>query len=466
MDSLKAIQDGILRKAPVYFKMGALLFLILVLLIPINMIDSMIGERRYRQAEVTSEISQIWGRGQQLFGPVLIVPYRRTVESRREDGGVSVSTIEDRAFILPDSLDITAFIDPEIRYRGIFEAVVYRGDLGFRGQFTRPDLAALGIGDAEILWDRAIVALGATDLRGTRGDLTLTFGDLETRFTPGISSSVLGGGVSAAVGPALASGWAGGGKIDFNFALDLAGSHYIRFVPAARDTSVTLTSSWPHPSFDGAWLPSARTVSEAGFEAKWEISWFGRDFPQQWLELNAGRAALEDRIGKSEFGVSLITPVDFYAKSDRSVKYAILFILLIFATVFILEVAAPVRVHLFQYALVGFAMTVFYLLLLALSEVIGFASGFLAAALVSTAMIALYLGYSARSRILGAQVAAVLTAIYGFLYVVLQLEDYALLVGALGLVAALAAVMYATRNIDWYRMGGSPKSGKEEAAEA
>lgn len=458
MDMLKAF----LMKTPIYFKMGALLFLVLILLIPIGMIDSVIRERSYRQSAVGAEISQIWGRSQRIFGPVLILPYRQTVETVKYDDSVSVNTVEGRAFILPETLAIAATIDPEIRYRGIFEAVVYRGDVAFQGRFTRPDLAALGIGDAEILWDRATLALGATDLRGTRGDLTLAFGDLETMFTPGTSSSIIGGGASAAIGPALTGGWTDGRAIGFDFALDLAGSGGIRFVPSAKDTTVSLTSPWPHPSFDGAWLPSERAVNEAGFEASWKVSWFGRDFPQQWLERDAGRDGLENRISSAEFGASLITPVDFYVKSERSVKYAILFILLIFATVFILEVAVPVRVHLVQYALVGFAMTVFYLLLLALAEVIGFAAGFAVATAVSTAMIALYLGKAMRSRARGAQVAGILVGIYGFLYVVLQLEDYALLTGTIGVTIALAAVMYATRDMDWYRLtsaGSEAESG-------
>lgn len=466
MHTLKAVQDGFLRRVPVYFKMGALLFLILVLLIPINMIDDMIGERRYRQAQVANEISEIWGREQSLFGPVLIVPYREAVEVRHSDGSVSLQPQEGRFFLLPESLKIGARLDPEIRYRGIFETIVYRGAVRFDGSFRRPDFDELGIGGADILWDRAILALSVSDLRGTQGDLRMEAGDYEGNFAPGTTSDVLGGGIGAAAGGALPRGLSDKTDLRFSFSLDIAGSERILFAPAAKETVVTLGSSWRHPRFEGAWLPTERTIGPQGFEADWSVSWYGRDLPQQWLEGSAAAARLEERIRDTRFGVALITPVDFYLKSERSVKYAILFVLLIFATVFILEVAVPVRVHMIQYALVGFAMTVFYLLLLALSEVIGFASGFVVAALVSTAMIALYLGYSARSRALGAQITAVLAAIYGFLYVVLQLEDYALLVGAGGLVAALAAVMYATRNIDWYRMRSGPADGgREETAE-
>ena len=463
MDPLKAVQEGFLRKIPVYLKMGALLFLILVLLIPINMIDNMIGERRYRQAEVGGEISRIWGHEQSLFGPVLILPYRQSVEFTSDDGSRTVKPVEGRAYLLPETLSLAASLAPEIRYRGIFEAIVYRGDLQFEGSFAAPDIAELGLSDATILWDRAVLAAGVSDLRGTRGGLQLTFGDTKAAFEPGTTSDVIGNGINAAVGGALSGGWPEAGSIPFAFNLDLAGSSSLSFTPSAKETSVTLTSPWKHPRFRGAWLPAERNISADGFEARWTVSWFGRGFPQQWTDKVYADGALSKRIERSSFGVSLITPVDFYLKSERSVKYAILFVLLIFASIFIMEVAVPVRVHMIQYALVGFAMAVFYLLLLALSEVIGFAAGFLIAALASVGMIALYLGHSARSRVLGAQVTAVLTGIYGFLYVVLQLEDYALLVGAVGLVAALAAVMYATRNIDWYAMGGKAETESEGA---
>ncbi len=213
-----------------------------------------------------------------------------------------------------------------------------------------------------------------------------------------------------------------------------------------------IRSPWPHPGFRGAWLPIDYTTGPDGFEAQWRVSWFGRDFPQQWTASDSRGVSLAKGIVGSQFGVSLISPVGFYRKSERTVKYAMLFVLLIFATIFILEVAVPMRVHLFQYMLVGFAMTIFYLLLLALSEVIGFASAYVVAALTATAMISLYLGKIMRSVARSAMVAAILALVYGFLYVVLQLEDYALLTGTLGVVVALAAVMYATRNIDWYRL--------------
>jgi inner membrane protein len=458
MDMMKFMQDAVLRKIPIYFKMGALLFLILILLIPIGIIDDLVGERQMRQHLVRAEISDIWGRAQSVFGPVLILPYRQPVEITDTEGNVTVGQRRGRAFILPERLEIDAAIAPEIRYRGIFEAVVYRGNLEFTGHFAKPDLAAMGLGDAEIEWDRTLLAAGVSDLRGTGNALALRLGKATADFAPGSTSQTIGSGIHAPVGGAFATPWPEGDSLPFYFTLELAGSERMSFTPSAKETAVTLKSAWPHPRFDGAWLPEERAVGADGFEAHWAVSWFGRDFPQQWTEGGAG-AGMTNRIEQSRFGASLITPVDFYLKSERSVKYALLFILLIFATVFILEVAVPVRVHLIQYALVGFAMSVFYLLLLALAEVIGFAAGFAIAATASAAMVTLYLGRAMRSVGRGVQLAAVQAGIYGFLYIVLQLEDYALLAGAVGLVAALAAVMYASRDIDWYGIGRAPEDG-------
>ena len=459
MDMMKFLQDAVLRKLPIYFKMGALLFLILILLIPIGIIDDLVGERQMRQNTVRNEISEIWGRAQSVFGPVLILPYRQPVEITDKDGNVTMGQRRGRAFILPERLAVDAAIAPELRYRGIFEAAVYRGKLEFTGHFARPDFAVMGIGDATIEWDRALLAAGVSDLRGTGNALALRLGKAEAEFAPGSTSPAIGSGIHAAVGDSFTTPWPATDDLPFHFTLDMAGSGGLSFTPSAKETAVTLKSAWPHPRFDGAWLPEERTVGADGFEAHWSVSWFGRDFPQEWTEQdNTGN--LSHRIEQSRFGASLITPVDFYLKSERSVKYALLFILLIFATVFILEVAVPVRIHLIQYALVGFAMSVFYLLLLALAEVIGFAAGFALAALASAGMVTLYLGRAMGSVGRGAQLAAVQAGIYGFLYIVLQLEDYALLAGAVGMVAALAAVMYASRNIDWYGLGQTPEDGE------
>lgn len=459
MDPVRSAFERLLRNIPVYFKMGALFVLILLLLIPIAMVEGLVDERQYRLSDTIREISESWGREQVLFGPVLVVPFRASEEVEDSDGNRSLRTRSYIAHFLPETLAIDAEAAPEVRYRGVYEAVVYSGEVGLSGRFAAPDFGALDdlvrldITEYEVLWDKATLALGVSDLRGTRGQVSVDFAGTTVPFSPGAATELIRSGIGAPVGAALPAGWQESGPLDFKFALNLKGSSAIGFIPAGNETTVTLRSSWPHPGFDGAWLPAERTVGAEGFEARWEISWFGRGFPQQWATQNFSH--MRDTIAGTRFGASLVTPVGFYQKSERSVKYGILFVLLVFATIFILEVAVPLRVHLVQYMLVGFALAVFYLILLALAELIGFALAYGAAALVATAMIALYLKRALGSARNAAPVAGVVAAVYAFLYVVLQLEEYALITGTAGIVIALAAVMYATRGIDWYALAGS-----------
>ncbi len=466
MDPFKAIQEGFLKNAPVYFKMGALFFLVLILLIPIGMVESLISERQDRQQEATSWIGDIWGREQNFFGPVLIIPYERTVESVDKDGGKKTYKLDGRVFYLPELLTVSATAQPEVRRRGIFESIVYTAETSFSGGFAPPDLAFPESDGVEVFWDRAIMAVGVSDMRGANGRLELQFGGSVMDFAPGGVSNPVGNGIHAQVGEILSSGWPEGETIPFSFSIRVAGSGTLAFTPAAKLTKVTISSPWPHPSFGGAWLPGSYTTGPDGFEAHWDVSFYGRDFPQQWTDDETHRLNIAANIERSRFGVSLISPVGFYQKSARTVKYATLFVLLVFATIFILEVAVPVRVHFFHYALVGFAMAVFYLLLLALSEIIGFAGAYGLAALTATGMISLFLGKIMRSWLRGVMVAAILTLVYGFLYVILQLEDYALLTGTLSVAVVLAAVMYVTRNIDWYRLTHAEPNGGQAGKEA
>lgn len=465
MDPVKTVVEGVLRNAPVYFKMGALLILMLILLIPIGMVEDVVYERQYRRDRVVDDIADSWGRAQTLFGPVLVVPFRAAHEVANDRGRKTLRTRTFLAHFLPETLAVDAEAVPELRYRGVYEAVVYAASVRIDGAFARPDFASLDdlvrldVIDVEPLWDRAVLAMGVSDLRGTGAGLSVEAAGTIVPFAPGAATELIASGIHAPLGAALPEDWHTQPTLPFSFALNLKGSQAIGFVPAGNETAVTLHSAWPHPSFDGAWLPAERRVEADGFAARWDISWFGRGVPQRWASQNF--EAMAGRIAATRFGASLITPVDFYQKSERSVKYALLFVLLVFATIFVLEVAVPIRVHLVQYMLVGFALSVFYLMLLALAELIGFALAYAAAALVATAMIALYLKRALSSARHGALVAAVLGLVYGFLYVVLQLEHYALLAGTVGIVLALAAVMYATRAIDWYGLG----QRADEAAE-
>jgi inner membrane protein len=440
--------EGLLHANQAYLKMAVLLALILVLLVPLQLIESVVSERALRRDTVVEDIGRTWGRPQVLTGPVLVVPYRYTVE-RQQARETTLVERKGQAFFLPDALTIATEIAPELRYRGIFETIVYTASIGISGSFAAPDFARLDVKPEDVLWNEAILSFGVSDLRGAAGEPKVTWGTRDFAFLPGTGSGLLDGGMHAAVpmDPASAS------PLTFAMDLGLAGSRSIAFTPLGKTTDVEIASSWRHPGFTGAHLPAERTLDDDGFRASWSVSYLGRDYPQAWTAGDLSVSNLAQRIDRTQFGVALISPVDFYLQAERSVKHGALLVVLILAAIFVFEVVAPVRIHLFQYALVGFALCLFYLLLLSLSEVIGFFAAYASAAVMSTALITLYVAGVLASRKRALLIAGVLTAVYGYLYVVLQLEALALVSGALGLFVALAAVMYATRNVDWYALG-------------
>jgi len=234
----------------------------------------------------------------------------------------------------------------------------------------------------------------------------------------------------------------------------LNGSRDFRIVPAGNDTSVRLSSSWPHPSFIGA-SPQPRTVESTGFTAGWDISYFGRGFPRAWSD-PVDRDKMRSLAEGAAFGVSLVQPVDIYQQTERAVKYAALFIVLTFVVFFLFEVVRARLLHPVQYVFVGFALCVFYLLLISLSEHLGFDLAYAAAAAAITLLISSYSSYVLGGLTEAAVVGGCIGAVYGFLYLLLRIEDYALLAGSIGLFLALTLVMLLTRRVNWYelRLGG------------
>jgi inner membrane protein len=414
----------------------------LVLTLALQQIDTVVRERSVRHDTAVREISRTWGGEQLLAGPILMVPYRY-FESNRPGSEPQ----EAQAFLLPDRLHITAKMIPEVRHRGIFEALVYNAKLHVSGTFRQTEFRELAATAGEVLWDRAAVAVGVSDLRGTGGEPQLTWAGVPVPFEPGTGGVPVGAGMHAPVGAAE------GETIDFAFELEIAGSRSLQVTPLGRSTTLELAGAWPHPSFSGAYLPATQNVEAEGFEAKWTVSHLGRKYPQSWTSLDDHGGTFAKAFTASRFGVSLIQPVDFYLILERSVKYGILTIVLVFASIFVFEVMAPLRVHPLQYGLVGCVLCVHYLLLIAIAEIIGFSGAYLLAAGLSVGLIGLYVWrvLDGRGRALG--LSGILVAVYLFLFVILRLEAYALLAGSLGLFMALGAIMYATRKIDWYGIG-------------
>ena len=466
-DSLERILASI--RASQTLRLLAVGFLALLILIPIAMISGLVSERQQRRQTAVAEVSSSWGNAQSIAGPVLVVPYaHRWTESAAN--GVPITRTETRHVIfLPTALRIRGAMDAEIRSRGIFSVPVYRLALTVEGEFARPQLAELGIDPASADWRRAHVAVGISDARAIQESTTLTWGEQRIAFLPGtggftdgattMSTAVDRIGRDAIVAPS-----SGGGihavvaqpdmtqPVRFSFPLTLNGSQRVDVAPFGQTTVVEIQGDHGHPSFRGAWLPTERTVEADSFRANWSVSFLGRGYPQAWTS----ETPMQGAIDGSRFGVELVDPVDHYRMAERSVKYAGLFILLTFALVWLIEVLSGVRVHPIQYLMLGGALCLFYLLELSLSEHLGFPLAYAMASFAVIGMVAAY-GVIALKRVSRALVVAgSVAALYAYLYFLLMNEDYALLIGSIGLFAMLGAIMYATRRVDWYSVGSRP----------
>jgi inner membrane protein len=447
----------------VLFKMIVIGLLILALLIPLSMVRGLIRERTERRDSVVYEIGRTWGGAQVLGGPVLTVPY--LVHSKDEKGNITTWT--QLAHFLPESIKMDGRLDPTLRKRGIYEVPVYRVDnLHGSGAFLKPSFTEWRIAPTDILWDQAYLSLGISDMRGIRKEVRMVWDNRALLLSPG-------GGVAGLWTTGLRVPISGLGRLPekkslpFAFDLSFQGSRSLQFLPLGKQTSATLSSSWKDPSFTGGFLPDSRSVTAKGFQASWTVPYYGRSYPQQWLEAEREQVLTDQAVNESAFGVSLFTPVDVYLKTERSVKYGMLFLVLTFLAFFLFEVFSPVSLHPMHYLLVGAALCLFYLLLLSVSEQIPF---WMAYAAASVAIVLLISGYSLailKGKRRALTMSGMLAVLYGYLYVLLQAEDYALLLGSLGLLAILATVMFLTRRVDWYspKAPPSPRMGRE-AAEA
>ncbi len=427
-------------------KLMSIGFLILILLIPTMMIHSLIKEREYRRDATVREISDTWGNAQTIAGPVLTVPYQKYHITEDDDGKNKKTVVTTHyAHFLPNDLDIKSKVSPEIRYRGIYEAILYNTQLNFNGKFDRPNFNALGVGEENVLWKEAFIAVGITDMRGIQESIELQWDSLQVLFDPGIPvNDIFGSGVNVGIG--LKDTETAKTSHTFSLDININGSESLNFMPLGKETTLTMESDWGSPSFNGAFLPDGRNITPDGFTANWKVLHLNRNYPQQWI----GKS---QDISQSQFGLSLLMPLDQYQKNERSVKYAIMFICLTFLLFFFVEILNTTRIHPLQYLLVGLSICVFYLLLLSFSEQIGFNNAYFIASAGVILLITIYSKSVLKNNFLTMVMFGTLIGLYGFLYSLLQLQDYALLMGSVGLFVILAAVMYLSRNIDWYTIG-------------
>ncbi|HET6559639.1 MAG TPA: cell envelope integrity protein CreD [Prolixibacteraceae bacterium] len=410
--------------------------LAILLLIPSFFIQEIIAERIELSEQVKHELYSQWGGKQVIAGPVLNVPF--TYQEQKEN---SQGTIERHgiAHFLPETLKTEGYLKPEIRYRGIYKVVVYESKLKMKGSFVQPDVSHLDVPGGVYNWDAAYFTIGVSDMRGIKNLPELRINNQKYKVEPGVADTDLyQSGITIKADSADLTK-----PMDFEIDLVLNGSADLSVEPLGKTSEVAIKSDWAQPSFTGGFLPEKREVTKEGFSAQWLVTHLNRNFPQQWVDrkYNTHEASL---------GVELLIPIDHYQKAMRSVKYAILFIALNFIIFIFIEMKSKTRIHPFQYTLVAFALLIFYALLTSISEQTGFNVAFLISALAVTSLISWYSYSILKNKRSVAWVTLLQVGLYTFLFTILQLQDYALLVGSIGLFIILAIIMRASQHIKWY----------------
>ncbi|HEX5694436.1 MAG TPA: cell envelope integrity protein CreD [Arenimonas sp.] len=432
------------------WKLALVGLLLLLLLVPLGLLDGLVSERQQRGQEVAQEIARATAGQQALVGPLLLVEAEHRIERRRvvnRGGQMSEETEESveplHYLVGPESLDIEATLGTETRGRSLFSVPVFLASQEVTGRFRhRPPPVDAG----ELRPRRAWLVLGLGDNRGVRR-IAVTLNGKAAPVEPGSRVAWLAEGLHVPVPLSALDG-----ELPFALTLELAGTGGLSWAPVGGENTVRLAGDWPHPGFEGRHLPDQREVGEAGFSARWAVSRLSSQVSQALAGCGPADAACPG-VYEGAFGLRLVEPVDRYLMTERAIKYALLFLGLVFGAVFLVEALAERPVHFVQYGLTGLAMAMFYLLLLSLSEHIGFGPAYAAATLACSGLLGYYLAGVLGGRGRGLGFGLGLAGLYGLLYLLLRSEDHALLVGSGVLFAALATVMALTRRVDWHSLG-------------
>ncbi|MBL7998301.1 MAG: cell envelope integrity protein CreD [Candidatus Kapabacteria bacterium] len=423
-----------------FLKAVIIFLLTIVMLYPTSQIFTIIDEREARQSTVETDVTSKWSGSQQLTGPYLSIPYTvMTYDSTLKKRSM------DRYYIhvLPEQLTVDATLKSQTLHRSMYEIPVYSSQITLGGRFSELNPSLFNqINPESILWEESMLCMGISDLRGLKESVYVNMNGMATEFQSGLPERNLC--ESGMTAPMPLTSERRSLKQEFSVTLDLKGSNKLMMIPLGKNTEVRMTSDWTTPSFDGAFLPETREITSAGFTAMWKKHNLNRNYPQVFY----GKAYYDD-IQSSAFGVILKAPVAPYQQITRAVKYAILVIGLSFLLFFIIEVLVKKSVHPFQYLLIGFALVLFYALLLSVCEYAGFTIAYSMASTMTVLLVAFYTQAVLRDFLFSALIAGLLMLLYAFMFVIVQLEDYALLTGSIGLFIILAVVMYYTRNINW-----------------
>ncbi len=427
-------------------------FLTFVLLIPLFFIQDLIKERSHRQTQVINEINQQWGNEVLIYGPILKVPYKKFIEkivTDKKTKQIHTETIEEiyDAYFFPEDLQINSNINPETKKRGIYTTAVYNSEISLLGVFTKPNFKDIEIDANSIIWDKAKIIIQSSNVKGVNTaslELNQTKHELTSTYNPQKNYNYYDIIFHTLETKQLHLNELQFEKpIHFNVNFDIKGSKQISFVPTGKQTKARITSNWQTANFFGEFLPyNGNKITENGFDAKWKILDINRPFSQHHL------TSIPD-LKEFAFGVNFMIPVDEYQKSDRSAKYGFLVIGLTFLIFFLIQTLSKINIHPFQYLMIGLALTMFYTLLISISEHSNFLKAYLIAGISVITLITLYSKSILKTLKFPIFIGVSLTALYSFIYVIIQLESYALLVGSIGLFLILATVMLISRKIDW-----------------
>lgn len=439
---------------PLFYKFLTIAALMLGLLIPINMISEVVHERQFYKESAMQDIARSWSGSQQVSAAVLAIPYKEATKREDDiyvDGKRRTVTkkvlLNKMLYVLPDRLQIDGLINTEERYRGIYSVPVYTAEVEIDGSFTLKN--ALGLKDKieNIAWGKPYLMLGVSDIRGIQRSVSLSVDGVKKEFLPGTGSTLLAQGIHAELGK---MDFSKPQTISFNIQMALQGMEKLHFSPTAKHTKMKLASGWAHPSFTGNFLPTEREVNKDGFTAEWETSFFATNMQENLAKCSARQDC--NAFLNNSMGLEFKEGVNVYQQTERSMKYALLFVGLTFVAFFLFEILKGLRIHMVQYGLVGFALALFYLLLVSLSEHLAFYMAYMVAAAACISLLGFYVSAVLKSLRRGIAFGTALSALYGSLYLLIRSEDHALLLGSGLIFSTLALVMISTRKIDWYKV--------------
>jgi inner membrane protein len=427
--------------------------LTLVLLIPLQFVKSLISERSFRQDEVSAEVAQSWGGSVYFYGPILKVPYKVISETEITDNVTKKVSIQrtaqtDFAYFFPDELKTDINAQTQVKSRSKYESAVFSAAMHFKGYYPTPDFSSQGITPENIEWEKASIIVNTNNLKSIKGGVNISFNGKKYPFEPAARVNE-NDSIATLETPAINLRDISGSAMPFDIKINYDGSKELAIVPIGKLTEANMVSNWASPKFTGNFIPDSNRITDAGFNANWKISHLNRPFVQQHFTV------LPD-LHKYAFDVQFLIMVNEYQQNERAAKYGFLVIGLTFLIFFLIQTISKISIHIFQYGMIGVALIMFYTLLIAITEHSSFKLAYIISGTAVVVMIGLYSISILKNRKFPLFIAASLTALYSFIYVIIQLENYALLAGSIGLFLILGAVMYFSRKIDWNNSNVQP----------